>query len=467
MKDKEYDKPDTKIKLYLRQVLTALGPLIGMSVSGMSYGYSAILLPQLKTVSLNNSESLFESADTDNFGVLSIDQESWIASAAVLPIIPGCWVGGFMAEKLGRKTSVMLLFPVFFISWLIIGFANSIAVLIAGRLLCGSSAGVLAAIHTIYVSETCDPLLRGILIGTFGVTLSVGILACHVMGTWLHWRITAYICSILPVICWIVCIYSQESPLWLLDKGKIEEAKRSWIYLRGVESLEEFSLLKTTRLAEVSKRKTGKRLLLHSLRKTWSSRYFLRPFSIVCLYFFVLQFSGANVMTFYCIEMLANVSNPAYTYLITLIIDATRLIFAVLTNILLKTSRRRTLTFISYFGAAITMLSSSACLAFDFGRLWSPVILLVIYIGLISLGISLPWILCGELFSRKYRGLGSGITSSFNFTCFFVVIKMAPFMMKHIKPEGNSEIFQQEISHTESRKYNCATSRMCFFRKKN
>ncbi|XP_011706954.1 PREDICTED: facilitated trehalose transporter Tret1-like, partial [Wasmannia auropunctata] len=205
MKDKEYNKPDIKIKLYLRQVLTALGPLIGVSVSGMSNSYSAILLPQLKIISTNNSESLFDSADADNFEVLSIDQESWIASAAVLPIIPGCWVGGFMAEKLGRKTSVKLLFPIFFIGWMIIGFANSIAVLIAGRLLCGFCVGILAAMRSIYVSETSDPLLRGILLGAFNVTLSAGILACHAMGTWLHWTTTAYICGAFSVICWIVC----------------------------------------------------------------------------------------------------------------------------------------------------------------------------------------------------------------------------------------------------------------------
>ncbi|XP_039311174.1 facilitated trehalose transporter Tret1-like [Solenopsis invicta] len=433
---------DIKIKLYLRQLLTALGPLIGVSVSGMSNGYSAILLPQLKTVAINGSESLLESADADHFGVLSIDQESWIAAATVLPIAPGCWTGGFMAEKLGRKVSVMLLCPVFFVGWLIIGLANSVEVLIAGRLLCGYCVGILAPIQPIYVSETSDPLLRGILLGAVGLTLSVGILACHAMGTWLHWRTTAYICGVLPVICWILCIYSQESPLWLLSKGKIEKAKRSWIYLRGEESLEEFSLLEAARLAEISGRKTGRRPLLHSLRKTWSSRYFLRPFFIVCLYFFIMQFSGTNVMTFYCVEMLTDVSGPAYAYLITLVIDTVRLIFAVLVCILLKICRRRTLMFISGYGVAITMLSLSACLTFDIGRPWSPVILLVTYVGLLPLGLmSLPWMLCGEVFSSKYRGLGSGLASGFNFTCFFVVIKTMPLMVEFIKPEGTFTVY--------------------------
>ncbi|XP_011630038.1 facilitated trehalose transporter Tret1-2 homolog [Pogonomyrmex barbatus] len=431
---------DTKVKLHLRQLLTGLGSLLGAVASGMSNGYSAILLPQLKTISSN--ESSYESTDADHFGELNIDQESWIAAAVVLPLTPGCWTGGFMAEKFGRKMSVMLVCPVYFVGWLIIGLANGVTSLIIGRLLSGYCMGVLASIFPIYVSETSDPLLRGILLGAVSLTLAIGTLACHAMGTWLHWRTTAYICSVLPIICSIVNIYGKESPLWLLGKGKMEEAKRCWIFLYGIESLEEFSLLETTRLTEISRKKTKKRSLLRSLRKAWSSRYFLRPFGIVCLYFFTTQFAGSNVTTFYCVEMLADVSDPAYAYLITLTIDAIRLIFSVLVCVLLKICRRRTMTFISGFGVAITMLSLSVCLTFDIGRPWSPMILLVIYVALLPLGlIPLPWMLCGELFPRKYRGLGSGLTSGFGFICFFAVIKTMPPMMEYIKAEGTFAVY--------------------------
>ncbi|XP_011061131.1 PREDICTED: facilitated trehalose transporter Tret1-2 homolog isoform X1 [Acromyrmex echinatior] len=433
------DVPDTKFKLYLRQLLTISGQLIGICVTGMSFGYSAILLPQLKTITANN-ESLFESADADHFEVLSIDQESWIAASTLLPIVPGCCTGGFMAEKLGRKTSVMLIFPVYLIGWLIIGFANSIEVLIAGSFLSGYCVGFLAPIYSIYVSETSDPLLRGILLGAGNLTLSVGILACHAMGTWLHWRTTAYICGVLPVICWIVSVYSQESPLWLLRKGKFEEAKRSWIYLRGKESLEEYSFQETIRLAEISGKKIKKRSLLQSQKKMWTSRYFLKSLSIICLYFFIMQFSGSNVMTFYCVEMLVSFSHSPYA--VMLIIDIFRLIFAILMCVLLKTCRRRTVTFISCYGTAIIMLSLSVCLTFDIGKPWSFVILIITYIILVSLGLTtLPWMLCGELFPRKYCEFGSGLATSFNYMCMFIVIKTMPLMMEFMQLEGTFAVY--------------------------
>ncbi|XP_070160559.1 facilitated trehalose transporter Tret1-2 homolog [Polyergus mexicanus] len=438
----EYNVSDTKIKLYLKQLLTALGPLIGIIAAGMSNGYSAILLPQLKSISSNDSESLSESANVNHFGMLTSDQESWIAAAAVLPVAPGCWTGGFVAERFGRRTSFMLLHPIFCIGWLSIGLANSVQNLIASRLLTGYCIGIHASIFPIYVSETSDPLLRGILLGAIGLTLSIGALACHAMGTWLNWRTTAYICAVLPIISWIINLFSRESPMWLLGKGKIEEAKRSWIFLRGQHSLEEFSLLETTRLMEISEKRTRKRSILRSFVKPWSSRYFLKPFGIVCLYFFVMQFAGTNMMLFYCVEMLADISGQAHAYLITLIIDAIRLTFGIIACILLKTCRRRIMTFVSGFGVAITLLFLSACLTLDIGRPWIPVILLVTYVALLPLGLTpIPWLLCGELFPRKFRGLGSGLTSGFGFICFFVVIKTMPAMIELIKPEGTFAIY--------------------------
>ncbi|XP_029168289.1 facilitated trehalose transporter Tret1-2 homolog [Nylanderia fulva] len=434
---------DTKIKLYLKQLLTALGPLTGIIAAGMSNGYSAILLPQLKTISSNDSsESLSESADADHFGALTIDQESWIAAATILPLTPGCWTGGFVAEKLGRRTSFLLLYPIYFIGWLSIGLATNVQTLIASRLLAGYCAGIHASIFPIYVSETSDPLLRGVLLGAVGLTLSIGALACHAMGTWLNWRTTAYICAALPIISWIACIFSRESPMWLLGRGQVEEAKRSWIFLRGERTLEEFSLLETTRLTEISEKRAGKRSMPRSFVKTWSSRYFLKPFGIACLYFFVTQFSGSNMMTFYCIEMLADISGETHAYLITLIIDAIRLTFSIIACVLLKTCRRRIMTFVSGFGVAATLLSLSACLTFDIGRPWIPVILLVAYVALLPLGLTpIPWLLCGELFSRTFRGLGSGLTSGFGFMCFFVVIKTMPAMIELIKPEGTFAVY--------------------------
>lgn len=100
------------------------------------------------------------------------------------------------------------------------------------------------------------------------------------------------------------------------------------------------------------------------------------------------------------------------------------------------------MTFICGFGVAVTLLSLSASLTFDIGRPWIPVILLVTYVALLPLELTpISWLLCGELFPRKFRGLDSGLTSGFGFTRFFVVIKTMPAMIELIKPEGTFAIY--------------------------
>lgn len=439
-----YDGPDNKMQLYFRQLLAALAPLLGITTSGMANGYSAVLLPQLKSIPFNGSDFSSDTASSwDHLGPLSIDQESWIAAASVLPMAPGCWTCGFLAESFGRKLSMLLLFPVFFVGWLIIGLAGSVETLVAGRLLVGYCVGIMAPLVPIYVSETSDPLLRGILLGAISLSLSTGTLACHAMGTWLHWRITAYICGAVPLVCWVISLFLQESPMWLLGKGERERAKRSWIFFRGEHSFEEFTSLESSRIADISERKqTDKRPLLHSVWETWSSRHFLKPLAIVCLYFFTAKFSGANVTSFYCVEMLMRFSGSNNPYLITLVVDVIRMIFGVIVCVLMKSCNRRTLTFLSGFGVAATMLSLSACLTFEIGKPWTPVILLLVYIALLPLGlVPLPWLLCGELFARNYRERGSGLASGFGFLCFFVVVKTMPAMMESIQPQGTFAVY--------------------------
>ena len=54
----------------------------------------------------------------------------------------------------------------------------------------------------------------------------------YAKGTFIAWRMvawTAIIYTILPVI--LIHIFVPESPVWLVSKGKIEEAARSLKYM--------------------------------------------------------------------------------------------------------------------------------------------------------------------------------------------------------------------------------------------
>ncbi|XP_015431670.1 PREDICTED: facilitated trehalose transporter Tret1-like [Dufourea novaeangliae] len=434
------DDNDSEITLYVRQLMTALGPLLGVFMAGLSSGYSAVLLPQLHSPrSTDNRNTTSFINDGEKIRVSTIDEESWIASSVVLPMAPGCWLSGYMMESLGRKRSTVILLPMYLIAWLTISLANNVTCLIIGRLISGFCAGLMGPLIPVYISETSDPVLRGVLLSLISMTLSTGILTVHAVGTWLDWRTTAYISVAFAVISCLTCIGARESPTWLVNKGLRDSAIDSWVYLRGWRSLGEYEALENSKKAG---RKSVKRSVYSKLGDTLSSRYFLLPLAVLLVFFFTAQFSGFNVVVFYSVDMLKEVTGPENGYIGTLIMDVIRLITSIVVCFLIQYWGRRTLTLLSGYGTAFALFLLSFSLFFDIGRPWFTGVLLMLYTVFLTLGLApLPWILCGELFPRKFRGLGSGLTSGFAFTCFFVVVKIAPWMFESLEPYGTFMVY--------------------------
>jgi len=85
----------------------------------------------------------------------------------------------------------------------------------------------------VYLGEVAEPKLRGVLIGSPFVAYSLGILLVFALGATLHWRIVAAIASIPAAISWIAFRFLPESPVFLVRKGRLDEAQKALDWLRG------------------------------------------------------------------------------------------------------------------------------------------------------------------------------------------------------------------------------------------
>ncbi|XP_046736194.1 facilitated trehalose transporter Tret1-2 homolog [Diprion similis] len=429
----------------LRQTMTALGPILSTVAAGMTSGYSAVLLPQL---TLNNStdynatsKSLTDYLNMKQLTVVGTEQVSWIAASAALSMAPGCWISGALMEKFGRRTSLLLLSPVFFIGWLIVAFAPSLFWLMVGRVVIGFCTGTMGPLSPVFIAETSEPRLRGILLSGISLAIAVGILISHIFGTWLHWRLSAILCGIFPLFSSLLCLVAPESPTWLVKKGEYLKARKAWQYLRGDNCEHEFEALTYggANKLNLNASMESKPLQNHTSTRSWRnvvvSRSFLMPLFILNIFFFTAQFSGINAVAFYSVNMLAEVSGRENAYTATLVLDSIRVAFGAIACWLTKNYRRRSMTIFSGLGSALSLLLLSASLFVDIGKPWLPICFLFAYTCTSSIGlVPLPWLLCGELFGASVRGLGSGISSGFAFMCFFVVVKTAPSMMDILGP---------------------------------
>ncbi|KAL4712455.1 hypothetical protein ACJJTC_007471 [Scirpophaga incertulas] len=224
-----------------------------------------------------------------------------------------------------------------------------------------------------------------------------------------------------------------ESPTWLISKGEEEEGIKSFQWLRGYgdeAKVELKGIIDSKKALSAMPAMTWKEKIV-SLK----SPELLKPLFIMIMFFIACQFSGVNAVAFYSIQMVESaVGKGLNHYVVMLIIDSVRVLMSVVACIVCKKYGRRPLCFISGIWTSVSMIGLSMFLYFRPDNMsWLPLTCLMMYICAVSIGfVPLPWIMCGEVFPTKVRGLGSGISSATTFAAFFIVVKTAPGMMTHM-----------------------------------
>ncbi|XP_063925066.1 facilitated trehalose transporter Tret1-like [Zophobas morio] len=417
-----------KLPPLYKQILVASGPLISTISLGMTSGFSAILLPQLEnetSIEINRSDA------------------SWIASMAALPMAFGCLLGGLLMEKFGRKATQLLTNIPCLIGWVLIALSSNLPMVLTGRFLTGLCGGLLGPSTGVYISETAEPRYRDFLLGAISLFLAVGLFLVHLLGTFLHWKTTAIICSFFPIVSFFLLILVPESPSWLAKNKRISDAEKAFFWCRGDT---EASKKEVAVLTQRQNMKNEEPQLAQLVKKE-----FLKPLIIITVFIVTNQWAGVNALTFYTVTIMQKtLTNGLDTYLAMLIVDLIRLLMSVLACIIMKHVRRRPLAIISGVGTFTSLFLLSGYTNFvklhpDLGTFWYtiiPMVSLVAYISFITVGfVPLPWAMMGEVFPLNTRNVGSSISSFMAFAAFFAVVKTNPAMFDVLGVDGTFLVY--------------------------
>ncbi|KAF4533429.1 hypothetical protein B566_EDAN001154 [Ephemera danica] len=417
----------------LRQVLMALIANLGPVNTGMVFGFSAVAIPQLK--------------DPNSTITIDSDQASWIASLSSLSTPLGCVLGGYLMDLLGRRTTLLLLEVPLIAGWLLIALAGGVPQIYAGRLLVGLGSGLVGAPARVYTGEITQPHLRGTLSALASVAVSLGVLIEYGGGAITSWSILAGLSAALPCTALLLtALCLPETPSWLLARGKTEKARNSLHRLRAdtCDIEKELSDLEAFRANLANNRAKGSSNSSkpQNLSK-WKSLFepaSLKPFSILVIYFLIYQFSGVNSITFYAVEVFRE-SYEGNDYNLTVALGVVRLIFTVLACGMLRRCGRRPLTFISSVGCGITMLSLGTYMYLSqiakttdgvmFLPAWFPVACIFLFTAASTVGyLVVPWVMIGEVYPSRVRGLLGGLTTCAAHMFVFTVVKTFPLLQQ-------------------------------------
>lgn len=166
----------------------------------------------------------------------------------------------------------------------------------------------------IYVTECCDPNIRGIL-GSFpSIAMSLGILFFYVMGSVLSWHWLAWLGLIVSSCLFVIVLSLPESPVWLKSKKRYEEAEQSAQWLK----LTDFKATKDS----VTTPKMYKSFEL----RAFCRRTVLMPLMIGLVLLMIQQLSGIDSVIFFTVEIFKTAGSSVDGHLASIIVGLVQLV---------------------------------------------------------------------------------------------------------------------------------------------
>ena len=121
--------------MFIFQLLPTLVINLAALSSGLSLGFSAIALPQLK-----NNATWYGQTELYQPFTLDMESGSWIASIFGLGAIFGGFASGFLGSKFGQRKTLFMLAVPDIVAWIFIASAQNIPMMLFGRFLSGFCA---------------------------------------------------------------------------------------------------------------------------------------------------------------------------------------------------------------------------------------------------------------------------------------------------------------------------------------
>lgn len=395
----------------MKSLMAGLTMCLGSLAMGTVLGYPSPAVPNL-----NDHRNPFH---------VDSQQNSWIGSIITLGGLFGGLAAGPYMDIVGRKLSIMTCLVPFMIGWVIVEASGSFACLLAGRLVTGLCSGLVLVVVPVYLGEVAPPSIRGLLGSCHQLAVTIGILLAYCFGAFLPWNWLAVVMSAVPLIMMAAMVLMPETPRWLLSKGRKEDADEALHWLRGQDTDIGLELGEIEDSIKTSKDKASFKDFLEP--RLW------KPLAIAIGLMIFQQFSGTNVIMFYTVTIFDLVNSDLSSNTQTIIVGAVGVVGTLVSVFIADLAGRRILLLISAVVMSFSMAGMGAYFyekeAGDDDDLvdslsWLPITCLVLYnVGFnIAFG-PIPWVMMGELFPLRAKGLAGSICTAINWLCAFFLTK--------------------------------------------
>ena len=354
------------------------------------------------------------------FGGLSNFQEELITSLLLVGAMIGALVAGRLSDRIGRRPTILITAVVFVLGVLLAAFTPAYPVLLIARLIIGLAVGSSSMVVPLYIGEIAPPRFRGGLVSLNQLAITLGILISYLVDYGLsgsgNWRLMFGLAAVPAVLLFAGILTQRESPYWLIERGRDDEARSVLARLRPPGEIDQ----EVTEIREViSQGRAG-------LREVFSRT--VKPALVVGVLMAVFQqVTGINTVIYYAPSLLHDAGLGASSALLANVgIGAVNVLMTIVAIRLLDRTGRRPLLIRGSAGMAVGMIL--AAVAFGGGthlsgaRAIVAIASLVIYTGSFAIGLGpVFWLMISEIYPQRVRGTAMSVASLANWAANFVV----------------------------------------------
>lgn len=363
---------------------------------------------------------------TPDFG-LSQTQVGVLTSSLLIGAAIGSITGGWMADRWGRRATLLFAGALFLVGALAQAAAPDVTVMIITRLILGVGVGTASLVVPMYVSEIAPPTYRGRLVSMNSLMIASGQLLAYVVNAALaptgNWRLMLTMAAIPAVALLVGMYFMPDSPRWYLKKGREDDARkvlqRSY-YPENVEPT--IREIEHTEAADAAVRDS----LRDQLRKPKVRALFVTGVGLAV----IQQFVGVNTVIYYAPSTLVAAGmgdSAAVTSSIGIGVGA--VLGVIIGMSLIDRVGRRPLMFVGLSVMVVALVGMGAIerLTQSTATGYLLLVLMVVYICSFQLGVGVPtWLLISEILPAPIRATAMSI-------CTFV-IWMGNFVVSLVFP---------------------------------
>ncbi|KAF2756000.1 general substrate transporter [Pseudovirgaria hyperparasitica] len=381
---------------------------------------------------------------------LTASQDSLIVSILSAGTFFGALLAAPAADFLGRRWGLFLSAAIVFNLGVILQTASTGQdLLIAGRFFAGLAVGLISAMIPLYQSETAPKWIRGAIVGTYQLAITIGLFLAAIVNYSTQGRMDSgsYRIPIAVQFAWslILCgglLVLPETPRFLIKQDKHDQAAKSLARLRRldvthpavVEELAEIQAnhnyemsIGTASYAECFKGTIGKRL------------------ATGCLLQSLQQLTGVNFIFYYGTQYFRN-AGFRNSFIIQVITNSVNVVSTFPGLYLVEKMGRRNLLLMGAIGMCVcqyivaitgtvagttnqaaqnTAIAFVCFYIFFFASSWGPV----------------AWVVTGELYPLKVRAKCLSMTTASNWLLNWAIAYATPYMVNAQYANLQSKVF--------------------------